>query len=356
MSRLVYIAFLLCCSIGAAAQTPLGFPHVPQPKTSYDTVTMTVIGDVMMHKRQLEYDQKPFLERIAPRLRESDFSVANMEFALGGQPYSGYPSFSAPDSYADYVASLGVDVFLCANNHILDKGTKGLSRTIDRYRSMSDSVRFTGIAGTPEELRHNYPLILSKNGIRIAIVNFTYGTNNESQDDWPRVNRMSRKDISDAIGTARRKHADFIIAMPHWGTEYSLKHSESQEEFARWLVGQGVDAIIGAHPHVVQDTSHICGVPVVYSIGNAVSNMSAANTRLELAVRMKFVRTGMETKMLEPELMFMWCTLPGNLTDNYATIFVDEYLDKKQEWIVPADYDNMTETLSRVISATGIKK
>ena len=120
---------------------------------------------------------------------------------------------------------------------------------------------------------------------------------------------------------------------------------------------QGCCAIVGSHPHVVQDSTHIKGVPVIYSVGNAVSNMSATNTRLELAVTLRFVRdqiTG-ECKMLEPQLDFMWCTLPDRLTKSYATIFVDEWIDRSNDWLSPDDYDNMLTTLYRVKSETGIK-
>ena len=92
-------------------------------------------------------------------------------------------------------------------------------------------------------------------------------------------------------------------------------------------------------------------------MGNAVSNMSAENTRLELAVTLRFVRdqcTG-KSHMLEPELDFMWCTLPDRLTESYATIMVDEWLGRRDEWLMPSDYDNMIATLSRVKAATGIQ-
>ncbi len=91
-----------------------------------------------------------------------------------------------------------------------------------------------------------------------------------------------------------------------------LIHDATQDSWARWLVSKGVDVIVGGHPHVVQDTTHIKGVPVIYSLGNAISNMSIINSRLGLAATLRFVHdpvTG-EKRMLEPELKFLWCTLP----------------------------------------------
>lgn len=355
MLKQASILLFFLCPLTAFGQRFLWQPQIPPPSYISDTLTLTVIGDVMMHEKQLNHDYDNFLRRIKPALEEADLAVANMEFTLAGKPYSGYPCFSAPDSYSSCIARSGIDIFLCANNHILDKGSSGLERTIGRYRSMSDSIVFTGIAMSEDELTGNYPLILIKNGISIAIINFTYGTNAGSQSEWPAVNRMSKEKISAAIKRAKKRKVDFILAMPHWGTEYQLIHDSNQEEMANWLVEQGVDAIVGAHPHVVQDTTHIDNVPVIYSLGNAISNMSAPNTRLELAVTFRFIKIGPKCVLEDPQLRFMWCTLPGMLTNGYATVFVDEYKDKKSEWLVPSDYDNMMKTQQRVVEQTGIE-
>ncbi len=353
-------AALATLSLNAGAQS-LRY-EIPFPRPighGTDTVSVTIIGDVMMHSRQLEYDYREFLEGIAPSLREAGIAVANMEFSLGGPPYSGYPSFSAPDGYAQYVAEdCGVDVFLTANNHILDKGRKGLARTLAVYDTLG--VSHTGSAADSLALSENYPLMLVSKGIRLAIVNFTYGTNSplKPSDAWPRVNLMRRSEVKAAMDGARKRGADFIIALPHWGTEYELKHDGLQQEWAEWLVAEGADAIIGSHPHVVQDTTHIKGVPVIFSTGNAISNMSARNTRLGLAVTLRFTSdptSGVKT-MLEPQLRFLWCTLPGTLTDSYRTIFCDEWIGRRDEWIAPSDYDNMTATLSRITRGRGQTK
>lgn len=362
----VLLAFILiCCGIcPLAAQAILGerFPSLDSHFTkSCDTLRIFVIGDVMMHQAQIDADYEPFFRYIRPEMEKADICIANMEFSLGGEPYSGYPAFSAPDAFARYVKDCGVDVFLIANNHITDRGMAGLRRTVSFYR---DSLQIP-YAGVEDE-----PLMLVRKGIRLGLVNFTYGTNNSLKTNRPHISLMSEEGIHSAVDSARRAGADFIVALPHWGEEYVLTHSLQQEKFARFLVGEGVDAVIGAHPHVVQDTVHIqrpavpdtaClaspegpqrkpPVPVIYSLGNAVSNMSAINTRLSLAVTLQFVidcRNG-EKRMLEPQLRWMWCTLPGRLTHSYATIFVDEWLGRREQWRLPSDYDNMVATLRRV--------
>ena len=107
-----------------------------------------------------------------------------------------------------------------------------------------------------------------------------------------------------------KEQADFVIALPHWGTEYRLRHDADQGSWAEWLAAEGVDAVVGAHPHVVQDTTHIRGVPVIYSLGNTVSNMSAPNTRIGLLATLRFVSdpvTG-EKRLLEPRLRVLDAT------------------------------------------------
>lgn len=346
-------------TIPARAQWKYEIPFPKPLQAESDTVTISFIGDVMMHARQLEFDCAPFLSRIGGITEGADISVANLEYTLAGEPYTGYPCFSAPDSYASYAADRGIDVFLTANNHILDKGDKGLLRTLEVYEGLrrTRGIQYTGTAsGAASDTLLN-PLMVVGKGIRIALVNFTYGTNNSSPSAFPKVNRMKKENVKALIDRAKAKGADFIIALPHWGNEYQLHHSGTQQDWAEWLAKEGADLIVGAHPHVVQDTSHIHGTPVIYSLGNAVSNMSATNTRLELAATARLVKHSDGRKeVLEPELTFLWCTLPGTLTDSYCTIPVKEYIGRRSEWKSPADYDNMITTYKRVIKETGINE
>lgn len=312
----------------------------------------------MMHARQLEYPMDSFLEGISERMKSADITVANMEFTLAGKPYSGYPAFSAPDEYAHYVKDCGTDIFLTANNHILDKGIRGLERTDSVYRAMEKDglIQFTGTSRDSADNAIRYPLVINTKGFRIALVNFTYGTNLRWQGGWPKVNIIDRQDISAALTKAKNRGADFVIALPHWGVEYELRHSRSQEDLASWLVENGADAVIGTHPHVVQDSTVIGGAPVFYSLGNAVSNMGAPNTQIELAVKLTFTRDwNGDVAMLEPEVTYLWCSLPGRLGESYTTIAVRDYIGKRHLWKEPSDYDKMIATYLHVKRVTGIK-
>lgn len=322
---------------GKTAQSvnPQSVPELlPEAEVTPDTVTIRIIGDVMLHQGQIdaarnsaagdtvrEFNFTPFLDYIAPKLKEADLAIAGMEFTLGGEPYTGYPAFSAPDLYAEYIADCGVDVFLAANNHILDRGASGLRRTIWYYDLMESEGRisYTGI-GAPQDTLHN-PLLVRVKDQLIGIVNFTYGTNRYPELEH-QVLIQQGSEVLPLIAKAKERGADFILVCPHWGEEYQLEHNASQERWAIDLAQAGADAIVGAHPHVVQDAANITTtdgrkVPVYYSIGNAVSNMSAPNTQDELMITLRIS----EGKLVSISHDWMHCYLPGQLTDSYATVF-----------------------------------
>lgn len=375
IALLISAAFIAAVSIPSAAQSlDRALPalddavlvrdyKIPYPRPlhdSQDTLSVFLIGDVIMHDSLFPRDHREFFKNIASPMREADIAIANMEMTFAGKPYSGYPAFSAPEYIATYMADeVGVDVFLTANNHITDKGCQGLLRTMEFYDGLKDSlgIKLTGVARNERELLDTYPLILERKGFKIALINCTYGTNNSLGKEWPRINRLKKDEMHGAFKRAREAGADFIVALPHWGEEYHLKHSGEQEEMARWMVEEGADVIVGGHPHVVQDTTHIGGVPVIYSMGNAISNQAFPNTRIELAVTLRFVndRVSGTRTMLEPEIRFMWCTIHDMLVESYATIFVKEWADRRGDWLTPSDFDNMLETYRRVKDATGIE-
>jgi poly-gamma-glutamate synthesis protein (capsule biosynthesis protein) len=319
-----------------------------------DTLEICILGDMMMHTAQIEnahrngqeYDFSSYFRFLEDRIRHADIAIANMEFTLAGEPYSGYPAFSAPDEYATYLSMLGIDVFLTANNHIFDKGAAGAQRTINMFRELG--VNMTGIAENQEEHDEAFPLIMKCKGASIAMLNVTYGTNAGIGKEWPKIMRLSEKEAM-AEALAKADTCDFVLVLPHWGEEYTLKHSQTQESYARWFVKQGADAIVGAHPHVIQDIQEIDGTPVFYSIGNAVSNMSAANTQMELMVTLKIVRYhNGNIKLLKPEYELLWCSRPGGFCSRYTVLPVEEFIGTRDSWHGPCEYDKMIETRKRI--------
>ena len=338
-----------------------------RPLYLQDTVTIRFVGDIMMHTKQIEtalrsngtHDFSTYYRLMKDHLDGADLIAGNMEFTLGGEPHTGYPSFSAPDSYADYLAECGFNLFLCANNHIFDKGSEGVRRTIEKYRSMG--INFTGAACDEDQQEGNNPLIINIKGIRLAFINATYGTNAFRGNGWPKTNILSdRASLSKALDIAESK-ADVTIVFVHWGEEYTLNHSEEQEKHALWLAENGADAIIGAHPHVIQEAETIRiedrMIPVAYSLGNSVSNMSAANTQAGLMLTLRIERRhNGDITMLDPEYLYTWCSRPGGYGDSYHVIPLTGYIDRADEWKGRWDHEKMLATYRRVREITGINE
>ena len=119
--------------------------------------------------------------------------------------------------------------------------------------------------------------------------------------------------------------------------------------------------IIGAHPHVVQDVGIIKNrdkeVPVAYSLGNSVSNMSAENTQAGLMATLRIERNNNgDIRLLAPEYRYTWCSRPGGYGDSYYVIPLTDYLDRADEWKGRWDYEKMLATYRRVSSMTGINE
>ena len=339
-----------------------------------DTLSLCFMGDVMMHSRQIEtacrrdstYSFQQYFSPIRNKIQQADIAVANMEFTLAGKPYAGYPQFSAPDEILDQLSNDGFDVLLAANNHIYDKGADGTARTLQMLKKSRDKhgIRFCGLAGSQEERDTTTPLIIKKEGFTIAIINFTYGTNLGAQTHWPKTNYESeRAMLESAFEKAREEGAEIIIALPHWGEEYILHHSEKQEITARWLIENGASLIIGTHPHVVQDYGTTMNdkdsteVQVVYSLGNAVSNMSAANTQIGLMAQVNIIReSNGKAKILPLDFTYLWCSRPGGFSNSYTVIPVRDHLDDREAWIGGWEHDKMMKTYRHVMMETGIKE
>jgi poly-gamma-glutamate capsule biosynthesis protein CapA/YwtB (metallophosphatase superfamily) len=117
-----------------------------------------------------------------------------------------------------------------------------------------------------------YPLIVEKNGIRLALLNYSYSTNGIRVTPPNIVNMIDTTVIRQDLQKAATAEPDFTIALMHWGAEYQLTENSEQQQLARFLFSNGADAIIGSHPHVVQPIREMDGRLVVYSLGNLISN------------------------------------------------------------------------------------
>lgn len=262
-------------------------------------------GDAMQHQAQLDrarelgggkvYDYSDCFRYIAPTVTEADYAVVNLEVPLGGGPdYTGYPCFSAPDSYAQALKDAGFDMMLTANNHCLDRRDKAARRTLHALDSLGiDHIGTFHDAAQRDTL---VPFIKDIHGIKIGFLNYTYGTNGIQPREGMEVALIDREKMAREIRKTREAGAEILVVAIHWGVEYVLLENANQRSMADFLVDQGVDLIIGGHPHVIQPMKVVRNekegkdVLVVYSLGNFISNMKTGDTRGGALVRARITR------------------------------------------------------------------
>lgn len=305
---------------------------IPEPKEYH--LSILIAGDFMQHGPQIQaalqpdstYNYDECFARVKPVIKQADVAIGNLEVTLGGKPYAGYPQFRAPDEYLQAIVDAGIDIILTANNHCLDSGKHGLERTI----MMMDSVGVPHIGTYVDEFEREktYPYILEQNGIRVAILNFTYGTNGLSVEDPNIVNMMDTAIIAVDLITAKEVNPDVIIAIPHWGIEYQTLPSKEQRKMANWLIDNGVDHVVGGHPHVAQPMELLNGGQnfVAYSLGNVISNQSMPNTYGGYMVRLDFVKNDSLTLLSDCAYIPYWVSRPhdNDFKHNYRLLPLDE--------------------------------
>ena len=281
-------------------------------------VKLLFVGDLMQHQAQIDaalradgsYDYTHCFALVKERISGADLAIGNLEVTLGGEPYRGYPQFSAPDEYLYAIKEAGFDILATANNHSLDRRRRGLERTLALIDSAG--LNAVGTYRNAADREERYPLVVEKNGLRIALLCGTYGTNGITPTPPNVVNSLSREEWAKDIHAARMMRADVIIALVHWGNEYQQQPSTEQREFAQWLISQGVDHIIGSHPHVVQPIEQVPHLDyptqhaVVYSLGNFVSNMSIAHGDVGLVVELTIEKIAHTTRLKSLAPLLVW--------------------------------------------------
>ncbi len=277
--------FILFFLLLAAYETGFAGDEVGGDRgTGKNSLRIVFAGDVMGHDSQINaayvdssdsYDYRTCFSYLKPYLQQADIAVANLEVTLAGPPYKGYPRFSSPDALLDGLMKAGFNVLVNANNHVLDRGSEGLERT--QEVTGRKGMILTGSFISSGHREQTYPLILEKNDIMLAMLNYTYGTNGLQADTPNIVNYIDTLMIQRDIEKVKLVEPDFMIASIHWGKEYQRQENTLQRELAGFLFRQGVDVIIGSHPHVIQPVEYTqtdTGFHqlVVYSLGNFISN------------------------------------------------------------------------------------
>lgn len=255
-----------------AEPTPEPLPE-PTPEPEPLRAKLTVAGDVVLHMALYDealqpdgsYDFSYLFADVGHYVDEADYACCCFEGALRGEGYSytGYPMFCAPDGVADSLKKVGFDLVSLASNHAMDGGKAGLDRTIDVMEAAG--LDHIGTFRTQEERDESHGVLLKDvNGIKIAFLDYTYGTNGIPIEKYPYAVNVFCSDymtgcshfryemFEEDMAYAKSLRPDLIAVVMHWGAEYICTRQPAQTELADYLFSLGADLVLGGHPHVPQ--------------------------------------------------------------------------------------------------------
>ena len=327
---------------------------------SDNRISLLFIGDIMGHDDQIisardtvtqAYNYDKVFSYIKPAISEADIAFANFEVTLSGRPYSGYPSFSSPDALAVACANAGIDYLVTANNHAADRDYKGIIRTINKLDSIGIPHTGTFLNGADREILT--PLMITKGGVSIALLNYTYGINAANVPEPVIVNILDKDLITKDVSKAKEKKTDLIVLFLHWGIEYDTVPSEYQTDLVEYFFSIGVDFVIGSHPHVIQkmvwskNKDTVKDKIAIYSLGNFVSNQRKPKTDGGSMVRIELVKSGNSISVSDVKYYLTWVFNPFvNNRKEYFILPCAEFEERSDFFTNPDDYIQMKRFIS----------
>lgn len=306
-------------------------------------ISLLFAGDVMVHGSQLKaaydtaadrYDFSEYFRSIERHIRDCDLAVCNLETTISGGEPAGYPKFNSPEALADAIAQAGFSCVAAANNHSFDQGVMGVINT--RATLEKRGLAVIGTRKNPLEKAYG---MFDVNGVRIAILNYTYETARVGSVRTLNNHCMTRKShtlvnsfgfesletdmetVAREVTEVRKSGAEVVVVYYHWGNEYE-RYSNIFQNYVAWRTAQmGVDAIIGSHAHVMQELSEIKvsteqgekAVPVFYGLGNYIWGAPPIGGR----------DTVLNNILARLEIGYDPCTRRVQVEPNYVPMYID---------------------------------
>ena len=338
------------------------------------TISFTAIGDIMCHNSNYNdaysngiYDFSYVFADITEQIQSADIAVGNLEttFAGAARGYSNYPTFNTPEALATDLKEMGIDLLSTSNNHSLDKGYSGIESTINFLDAAG--IAHTGTYTSPES--QNTIVVQDVKGIKIAFLSFTYGTNGISVPTGKEycIDLISDEHIINQINLAKAQSPDVICVFMHWGQEYKLEPNAEQQRLADLLFTNGVDIILGSHPHVLEkmekrtitleDGTTKDGF-VIYSLGNFMSGQVKENTKNSIILNLQITKNGETGKISIDSVnytpIYMYRRAGG--TQRYKILdlakSISEY-EAGQVNVTNAEYQTLKSEYNKIITTMG---
>ncbi|MCS5709851.1 CapA family protein [Candidatus Berkiella aquae] len=308
---------LLCfhCSFSLAREA-LQFPHACDKGKQ---LTIAAVGDLLFHyplqRKAADHGFASLWPDLIPYFEAADITYGNLEGPIGvgllpnGQQVadpllwktyflSRFPSFNYHPSVAASLKTSGFDIVSNANNHILDRDSLGIDKTIETL----DQHQLAHIGAKAKNATTSWYTLLERKGFKIAWLACAEHTNGIPDKHHQVFNCYHSADRSTMINTIRdlKKQVDIIIVSPHWGEEYQTFPNRAQKEFAKDVLNAGASAVIGSHPHVLQpvetfSTNDGRQTLISYSLGNFVSYQGSPKNRSSMVLLLGFTKTPTQT-------------------------------------------------------------
>jgi len=322
MNKTGLLFLLISACLLLSGQDNIPYSENFSDKDSVVTATIAAVGDIMCHSVQFNYAKRgidtfdfvPVYRYAAELISSADFAFGNFETVTAGRErgYSGYPFFNSPDDYITALKAAGFDLLTTSNNHSLDQGEKGTFRTI--HNIISEGMGYNGTFINKED--RDSVRIYNINGIRIAFLAYSYGTNGiPLPKDKPYIiNLIDTLLIKSDIEKTKLLKPDVIIVHYHFGEEYRRQPSKFQKQIVKKTIDYGADIIIGGHPHVLQPAEFLKGYNnldsafVIYSMGNFISNQRKRFTDAGVILQLDLVKnvSNGETKIRKVSITPTW--------------------------------------------------
>ncbi len=337
-------------STPAATATPTATPQptpTPEPTPLVETVRFSASGDDLIHEGLYNqararsedggYDFTYAYENLREFYQQFDVNWLNQE-TLVNDAYdpSGYPCFSTPGDITNALYDIGFRVFSLSNNHSYDKGAGGIAASMEHWATLSDDVVTAGFYDLDTYDNLSYQTV---NGITIGYLSYTEHTNGLNTPDGTQygVVYLSQTDVIEQQIAEMRPNCDVLVVSCHWGVEGSHNVTDSQRSMAQWLADQGVDLIIGTHPHVTQTAEWLTSENgheafVVYSLGNFISAQSEPDNMIGTLLDITFEKTTQPdgtsaVELLDPKLHPVITQYENGYSDIRVYLFED-YTDE----------------------------
>lgn len=285
-------------------------PATRAQKSTKTTIHIKAAGDLNVTNTVINagvavggYNYTRAFMDVASTLSDADLTVLNLEGNICGEPY-GSDTTSAPRELLEGLRNAGVDLIQMANSCTINNGLIGLTSTLQSIRAAG--LEPVGAFASESEFRESKGYTITQaQGVKVAFVAFTKGLGGRGlpagndnlvnilyEDYASTYDKIDRTRITSVLKAVEAEKPDITIALLHWGSEYNDDISDTQKSIVNLMKKQGVDVILGTHPHTVQaiEYDELAGTLVAYSLGDFFGDASRGGTNYSIILDLEITK------------------------------------------------------------------